>query len=150
MVGELWLNAFQGIDYSNRLPRGRSYARPDRVLNLNIGDGGVKAEVQGRRRSPYKVSISLKPIRDTERQRLLEAVKDNPHAIGELLNGILPERVYELAQQNEIELLPSEWSSVNGRCSCPDWAVPCKHLAAVVYLLATEIDKDPFLIFRLH
>lgn len=148
--GELWLNAFQGIDYSNRLPRGRGYAKPDRVLNLNISDGVVKAEVQGRRRSPYKVSISLKPIGTAQRQRLLDAIKDNPHAIGELLNGILPEHVYELAQQNEIELLPSAWSSVNGRCSCPDWAVPCKHLAAVVYLLSIEIDKDPFLIFRLH
>lgn len=148
--GELWLNAFEGIDYSNRLPRGRSYAKPERVHSLEINGGKVSAEVQGRRRSPYKVAISLKPFNKTEKKRLLDAIKDNPHAIGKLLNGDLPSHIYQLAQRSKIELLPTAWRSVNGRCSCPDWAVPCKHLAAVVYLLSIEIDKNPFLIFELH
>ncbi len=148
--GELWLNAFEGIDYSNRLPRGRSYAKPTRVLSMEIYGSDVSAEVQGRRPTPYDVDLSLKPLTTAQRQRLLDAIKDNPAAIGRLINGDLPPYIYELAKSNDIELLPTSWQSVEGFCSCPDWAVPCKHLAAVVYLLANEVDKDPFLIFRLH
>ena len=117
---------------------------------MEIDGTKVSARVQGRRRTPYKVALSLNPLKTTKRQRLLDAIKDNPHAIGKLINGDLPPYIYELAQSNDIELLPTSWQSVEGFCSCPDWAIPCKHLAAVVYLLSNEVDKDPFLIFRLH
>ena len=148
--GELWLDAFNGIDYSNRLPRGRSYATPARVLSMDVNDKKVTAKVQGRRRTPYKVSLSLKALKSTEKKRFINAIAGDPHAIGKLINGELPPSIYELAQAHGIELLPTSWDSVKGSCSCPDWAVPCKHMAAVVYLLSNEIDKDPFLIFGLH
>lgn len=144
------MNAFEGIDYSNRLPRGRSYASPWRVPEIFIDDCVVRANVQGRQKHPYQVEISLEHFTQKEQEQILEGAKHNPKVLGELINGALPRSIYGIAQRSGIELLPSSWSSMNGHCSCPDWAVPCKHLAAVVYLLAHEIDKDPFLIFKLH
>ena len=148
--GKLWLNSFIGIDFENRIPRGRQYANPSRVPSLEIKGTKVTAPVQGRRRHPYRVKIALQPFTTAERNRILEAVSSNPFVLGELLNGQLPEEIFELANEHDIDLLPEDWNSLNGTCSCPDWAVPCKHLAAVIYLLANEIDKNPFLIFRLH
>lgn len=96
------------------------------------------------------MKISLRPFRKTERNRIIDAVISNPFVLGELLNGQLPKEIHDLANEYDIDLLPEDWNSLNGTCSCPDWAVPCKHLAAVIYLLANEIDKNPFLIFKLH
>lgn len=148
--GRLWLNSFIGIDFQNRIPRGRQYANPSRVPSLEIKRTTVTAPVQGRRRHPYRVKVSLPPFTKGERKRILRAVSSNPFVLGELLNGQLPQEIYKLAKKHYIDLLPKDWNSLNGTCSCPDWAVPCKHLAAVIYLLANEIDKNPFLIFRLH
>ena len=148
--GKLWLNSFIGIDFENRIPRGRQYANPSRVPSLEIKGTKVLAPVQGRRRHPYRVKVAMSPLTQTERTQILEAVSSNPFILGELLNGQLPQAIYELANEHDIDLLPADWNSLNGTCSCPDWAVPCKHLAAVIYLLANEIDKNPFLIFQLH
>ena len=148
--GNLWLNTFQGIDYSNRLPRGRSYATPRRVPHIEIDGHTAKAPVQGRQDEPYQVKLGLRPFTKKQKQQIIATVARNPHALGELVNGVLPQQVYDIAEHFEIELLPKDWNSVYGSCSCPDWAVPCKHLAAVVYLLSLEIDKNPFLIFQMH
>ena len=148
--GKLWLNSFIGIDFQNRIPRGRLYANPTRVRSLEIKGTTVTAPVKGRRKHPYRVKVSLRPFTKTERSQILKAVNSNPFVLGDLLNGQLPADIHDLANERGINLLPKDWKSLNGTCSCPDWAVPCKHLAAVIYLLANEIDKNPFLIFRLH
>lgn len=148
--GKLWLNAFEGIDYLNRLPRGRSYANPNRVPQMYINNHVITAPVWGRRDFPYDVEISLPLFTEEQREEILGAVRHNPQVLGELINGTLPESIYSIASSKGIELLPESWDSMDGYCTCPDWAVPCKHLAAIVYLLANEIDKNPFLIFRLH
>ena len=148
--GKLWLNSFIGIDYQNRIPRGRLYANSNRVPSLEIKGTTVTAPVKGRRKHPYRVKVSLRPFSKIERSQILKAVSSNPFVLGELLNGQLPADIHQLANERGINLLPKDWKSLNGTCSCPDWAVPCKHLAAVIYLLANEIDKNPFLIFRLH
>ena len=148
--GKLWLNSFIGIDYQNRIPRGRLYANPDRVRDLGIKGNRVIAPVKGRRRHPYTVKVALPSFTKSERKRILRSISSNPFVLGELLNGQLPQHIYKLTQRHDIDLLPKDWNSLTGTCSCPDWAVPCKHLAAVIYLLANEIDKNPFLIFRLH
>ena len=126
------------------------YANPTRVRSLEIKGTTVTAPVKGRRKHPYRVKVSLRPFSKSERSQILKAVSSNPFVLGELLNGQLPADIHELANERGINLLPKDWKSLNGTCSCPDWAVPCKHLAAVIYLLANEIDKNPFLIFRLH
>ena len=147
--GEQWLAAFNGIDYSNRLPRGRRYAGNGSVTRIAVNDQGVSADVQGRRRTPYKVSVRLKAFSTKAQKDILQAISQNPAVLARLLNRQLPEQTLELLNQNKIAIFPSKWSELSASCSCPDWAMPCKHIAAVIYLIANEIDKNPFLVFQL-
>ena len=148
--GKLWLNALIGIDYTNRLPRGRRYASDGSVLELVVGSAEAQARVQGRRRQPYQVTVSLCPFSAEEQQEILESVGRSPLTLGGLANRELPTQMYALAESSGVNLLPDSWQQMDASCSCPDWAVPCKHIAAVIYLLANEIDRNPFLIFQLH
>ena len=148
--GEQWLHALHHIDYSNRLPRGRTYANKGAVHDIRIEGNRISALVQGRRPRPYKVEISIPPFSKNERSRIIQAVTSNPLFLSKLLNRELPPELYDACTQQGIRIFPRSWQDLNGHCSCPDWAVPCKHMAAVLYLTANEIDKNPFLAFELH
>lgn len=148
--GEQWLSAFNGIDHSNRLPRGRRYAGNGSVLQIDIQSTRVNARVQGSRRTPYRVDIGLDAFSDAQRKQLLEAVTANEAVLSRLLNRQLPQQMLDFTRTHNIRLFPRSWDDMNARCSCPDWAMPCKHIAAVIYLMANEIDKNPFLVFELH
>lgn len=148
--GEQFLNALKDIDYSNRLPRGRSYARDGSVVEIKTADNRIDAKVRGSRRTPYRVQISLPLFNDAEKARLMQAITDNPLVLSHLLSRELPDELNVLAQAHKMAVFPKKWSDFDMECSCPDWAVPCKHLAAVIYMLSAEIDRDPFLVFRLH
>lgn len=148
--GQNWLNALSNIDWQNRLPRGRSYASGGAVKKIEINRNTIRAAVQGRRRSPYQVEIVIPRFTNKEKKCLIEKITENTLILTQLLNRQLPVELYQMAEKEGIHLFPSEWSDFNMSCSCPDWAVPCKHLAAVIYMLANEIDKNPFLVFELH
>ncbi len=148
--GEQWLSALNDIDDSNRLPRGRRYAANGSVLQIEIQNARVNARVQGSRRTPYRVNISLDAFSDAQRQQLLETVSGNPAILSRLLNRQLPQQMLALTRAHNIRLFPRTWGDMTASCSCPDWAMPCKHIAAVIYLIANEIDKNPFLVFELH
>lgn len=148
--GAQWLNAFNHIDYSNRLPRGRSYANRGFVLSISIDGNRISAKVQGSRRTPYRVDISIPVFSASEKARILAVITENPFFLSQLLNRTLPAELHDSLQQIGIDLFPRSWKDLTGGCSCPDWAVPCKHMAAVLYLVANEIDKNPFLVFTIH
>jgi len=148
--GQKWLDALQDIDFSNRLPRGKGYARNGSVVDIQILGNQILARVQGRRRTPYREEILLKPFTPKERRTILQVITENPYYLSRLLNRKLPEELFEEFSGLKIKLFPKRWSDLQATCSCPDWAVPCKHLAAVIYIIANEIDKNPFLIFELH
>jgi SNF2 family DNA or RNA helicase/uncharacterized Zn finger protein len=148
--GEQWLSAFNGIDDSNRLPRGRRYAANGSVLQIDIQSARADARVRGSRRTPYRVTIGLNAFSGAQRKQLLEAVSANPAILSHLLNRQLPRQMLDLTRAHNIRLFPRSWSDMQASCSCPDWAMPCKHIAAVIYLIANEIDKNPFLVFKLH
>ena len=148
--GEQWLAAFDGIDYSNRLPRGRRYAGNGSVTRIDVTGSSTQADVQGRRRTPYKVQVSLPAFTGKTQKSIVEAVSKNPAVLARLLNRQLPEQTLELLNQSSINIFPRSWKDMKASCSCPDWAMPCKHIAAVIYLIANEIDKNPFLVFQLH
>jgi SNF2 family DNA or RNA helicase/uncharacterized Zn finger protein len=147
--GQQWLNALNDIDYSNRLPRGRSYANKGAARDIQINDNKITAKVQGSRRSPYKVNISIPVFTGGERAKILGIITENPLLLSQLLNRELPSGLNQALLQEGIRIFPRAWKDVNGGCSCPDWAVPCKHMASVLYLVANEIDKNPFLVFQL-
>ena len=148
--GQQWLNSLKDIDYDNRLPRGKTYANKGMVSSIKIKDNHIKAKVQGSRRSPYKVDIILPPFFDPELSKFLDRLASRPTIISKLLNRELDGEILPIAEGLGLKVFPRKWSDFKMQCSCPDWAVPCKHLAAVVYKVSTEIDNDPFLVFKLH
>jgi uncharacterized Zn finger protein/superfamily II DNA or RNA helicase len=148
--GAQWLQALTQIDHENRLPRGRTYANRGAVLDLEVQGGRVRARVQGSRPRPYDVDIEVPATAAAEAERLVKRLAADAGLIGRLLNRELDPAVLQEARRLSIPVFPTRWSDLKMHCSCPDWAVPCKHLAAVIYVLSQEIDGDPFLVFSLR
>ena len=148
--GEQWLKSLDRIDFSNRLPRGRSYANKGMVASVKINENMVQAKVKGSRPKPYDITLIVPPFFDEEKKVFIERIKNNPLVVSQLLNRQLPKELLEIAEKNNIKIFPQSWQDIKLNCSCPDWAVPCKHLAAVIYTIANEIDQNPFLVFNLH
>jgi uncharacterized Zn finger protein len=148
--GEQWLQSLNNIDYSNRLPRGASYARKGAVEKIKITGNHISAKVSGSRPRPYNVDLIMPPFFDPELGVFLREIIKRPVIISKLLNRELDPSVLQLAERNGLKVFPKQWNDLKMQCSCPDWAVPCKHLASVIYKVSAEIDNNPFLVFSLH
>ncbi len=148
--GEQWLGALKNIDYSNRLPRGASYARNGMVQEIHFNGNVINAKVQGSQRTPYKETIKLPEFTEKEVDALIEMIQQQPVVLSKLFNRQLDESLAQMAAKAGMPLFPKQWKDLKMECSCPDWAVPCKHLAAVIYKTSMEIDNNPFLVFSLH
>ncbi|MDR1558015.1 MAG: DEAD/DEAH box helicase [Tannerellaceae bacterium] len=148
--GQQWLGALNRIDHANRLPRGKSYANKGAVTSIQIKENRIEAKVQGTSINPYKVNIVVPPYYEEQTSVFIDAIRVNPLVLPKLLNRELPQELMSIAEQSGIQIFPSSWRDIKLNCSCPDEAVPCKHLAAVIYIIANEIDKNPFLVFKLH
>src|SRR3989304_5832230 len=146
--GKRWIDALESFQDSGRLSRGRSYARQGQVLNININPGEITAHVQGSRPTPYKVKIELEELSKTSWQLVIDTLSKQAIHVAKLLAGELPAEVEQVFQEVNIQLLPSHHGHLKTDCSCPDWSNPCKHVAAVLYLLGAEFDRDPFLLFK--
>lgn len=145
-----WLSMLESFGWANRLQRGRSYARGGNVLDIDIQPGMVKAEVQGSRPRPYRVTIRVQPLSDKEWDRVISAMAGKAIFAARLLAGEMPEDIEEAFASSRVSLFPESSGDITTSCSCPDWANPCKHVAAVYYLLGERFDGDPFLLFRLR
>lgn len=149
--GRAWVQALEGrarLD-PNRLPRGRGYARSGAVLSAEPQPGSVHASVQGSRRKPYNVVVRVRPFDDAEWERVLDAVAAEVGRTAALLDGELPPEVLDDVARAGLDLLPGP-GELGPRCSCPDAADPCKHAAAVCYLVADLLDADPFVLLLLR
>ncbi|MEP6513210.1 MAG: SWIM zinc finger family protein [Parafilimonas sp.] len=120
------------------------------VHSVQISEHIIKAKVKGSRPKPYDITIVVPPFFDEEKKLLIENIKSDPLLLSQLLNRQLPHELLSIAERNGIKIFPQSWQDIKLNCSCPDWAVPCKHLAAVIYIVANEIDQNPFLVFNLH
>lgn len=148
--GKEWLRSLDNIDYSNRLPRGMRYARNGSVRKLTIKQNIITASVQGTNVRPYRVMIVVPPFFEEDTERLIDALLLRPTIISRLLNRELDPAVLTIAEELGLRVFPRQWTDFKMQCSCPDWAVPCKHLAAVIYMISREIDNNPFIVFELH
>ena len=148
--GEQWLNALTNIDYDNRLPRGRAYAGNGSVLETTIKGNTIKARVEGSRPRPYNITITVPLFPNLLKEKLINGIKADQFILSQLLNRELPQELNRLALDHGLKLFPSSWKDFEMDCSCPDWAVPCKHLAAVIYVISREIDANPFQVLQLH
>lgn len=148
-IGESWwskrfLDVLESFALGTRLTRGRAYARKGQVLSLTVAPGSVTASVQGSRPAPYDVSVGLKPFTDEVWSRVEEALAAQALFGAQLLAGEMPHEIEEVFAGAGAPLFPASVADLSMRCSCPDWSVPCKHLAATFYLLAEAFDTDPF------
>lgn len=144
-----WIEVLESFGWDNRLQRGRTYARKGQVLNIEVHPGRVDARVQGSRRRPYSVRIEIKALSDRQWEWAIDAMAQQALFSAQLLSGEMPGEIEEAFQAAGVSLFPTR-RDVAMSCSCPDWAVPCKHIAAVYYLLGEEFDRDPFLLFALR
>ena len=145
-----WIKALRPLMDSGRLSRGRSYARRGQVMEIDVTPGFVSARVQGSRRKPYKVSIQLQPLSDDQWDKVLEPLSEQAIFAAQLLNGEMPPDIEQVFEAVKVPLFPASRGDLITNCSCPDWANPCKHIAAVYYLLGERFDEDPFLLFELR
>ncbi|MHB9140260.1 MAG: SNF2-related protein [Paludibacter sp.] len=148
--GEHWLRSLENVDYDNRLPRGASYARSGHVLSVKIKDNTITAKVSGSRPTPYRVNIIVPPFFEDQIEQLMEKIIEKPSLISKLLNRELDPTILSIAEEVGLKVFPHQWTDFKMQCSCPDWAVPCKHLASVIYMVSREIDNNPFLVFEIH
>jgi uncharacterized Zn finger protein len=134
-------------DFANRLPRGRSCVRHGAVLDLKPGAGTVEALVCGA--SVYKVKISIKPLPERDWKAILDECAGKVATLVELLQGRLSGAVMEIVTRPGAGLFPTP-RQIDFRCSCPDGAAMCKHVAAALYAVGNRLDSQPELLFQLR
>jgi uncharacterized Zn finger protein len=145
-----WIAVLESFNIGARLGRGRSYARRGQVLSIEIDKGKVKAKVQGSRPKPYDVMLQVKTLSALDWQKLAKVLSRQAIFSAKLLMGEMPLDIEKAFKEAGLSLFPEKLKDLKTDCSCPDWSNPCKHIAAVYYLLAEEFDRDPFLIFKLR
>lgn len=145
-----WIEVLEGFNLGARLTRGRSYARSGQVLSVDVSKGSIRAKVQGSRPRPYEIDVQLKPLSSADWKRVAEGVSAQAKYASKLLAGEMPAEIESIFNDVKTPLFPERHGDLKTECSCPDWSNPCKHIAAVYYLLAEELDRDPFLMFRLR
>ncbi|KAF5432427.1 hypothetical protein C5S39_03770 [Candidatus Methanophagaceae archaeon] len=147
---ERWIAVLESFNMGARLTRGRTYARKGQVISIDVQKGAVTAKVQGTRAKPYAVRIQLNPISEPEWDIVTEAMASKAIFAAKLLSGEMPHDIEDAFRDAKVAFFPTSKKELKTNCSCPDWANPCKHIAAVYYLLAERFDDDPFLIFKLR
>ncbi len=151
-IGETWwsqrfIEVLEDFHEGPRLARGRAYARRGQVIEMDVEAGEVSARVQGSRARPYSVSIGVTVLGDADWARVEEAMASQAVFLARLLAGEMPHEIGDAFAATGLSLFPATADDLDTDCSCPDWENPCKHIAAVYYLLAEAFDRDPFLIF---
>ncbi|MBN2875918.1 MAG: SWIM zinc finger family protein, partial [Spirochaetales bacterium] len=148
--GRYFIDAMEDLADEGRLARGRSYAGNGAVLELAVDGSLVQAKVRGNYAPFYRVSIRFRPLPAKSAAAVQAAFDDDPLLTARIAAGDLPDGLIEGLEKKGVSLVPRSWSEIERSCTCPDYGDPCKHQAAVYYLLAQEIDRDPLVLFRLR
>jgi uncharacterized Zn finger protein len=151
-IGETWwsqrfIALLESFGVGSRLTRGRNYARSGQVAELEVEPGIVLAQVQGSRYTPYRVRIRTKVLSEHQWRRAEKAMAAQALPLAKLLAGEMPHEIEDLLAACKLTLFPSSHRELTASCTCPDAVNPCKHIAAVYYILAERFDEDPFEIF---
>lgn len=134
--GKAFIDAVEAMSEPGRLARGRSYARAGNVIDYRIDIGIVVAEVQGSQPRPFTAEFTVRRLREEEIELLVETIRAAPGTLADIASGVLPAALGP-------HLLPTTAADLDFSCTCPDPGWPCKHAAAVCYLLAERLDEAP-------
>lgn len=146
--GRAWCENLESYsDYDNRLPRGRTYVRNGSVIDLQVGAGQITAQVQGS--SLYKVTIGIRALPSDRWRELVRTATGQVMQLMDLLQGQLPPALLSAITHRTTGLFPSP-KEIQLKCSCPDWATMCKHVAATLYGVGARFDTEPELLFTLR
>jgi uncharacterized Zn finger protein len=146
--GQAWCENLEGYsDFSNRLPRGRTYVRNGSVVDLKIEKGRIKALVSGSELYEIQIDITAHPKQNW--LALKEKCAGKIGTVVELLQGKLSKAVMEMVTDRDQGLFPKP-KEIKMRCSCPDYAGMCKHVAATLYGVGNRLDSSPELLFVLR
>jgi uncharacterized Zn finger protein len=157
--GNRFIEALESFTESNRLSRGRSYANGNKVKSFTVKGHQITAEVRGRinpyfgvyKEPLYKVVIELEPIPKPQWTKAIQTLSANAGMVSKLMMNEVPEDIEQVFDRLGVKLLPqSSRDFTITSCSCPDYSNPCKHIAGVYYLVAAQLDEDPFLLFELR
>jgi uncharacterized Zn finger protein len=154
-IGEQWWSrrfiAFlESSAMGGRLQRGRAYARRGQVIEFSLHAGKVSARVQGSRPQPYRVSVTVRPLTVAQWRAVEARLAGQALFRARLLAGEMPAEIEQVFADCGAPLFPEPGRDLTMSCNCPDWGVPCKHLAAVCYVLAEAFDDDPFAMLALR
>jgi uncharacterized Zn finger protein len=104
----------------------------------------VTSTVQGSRPKPYRCAIELSTFDGPTWTKIEQALAAQALFLARLLAGEMPDQIEEAFAAAGAPLFPARMNDLRMSCSCPDASVPCKHIAATLYLLAEAFDADPF------
>jgi uncharacterized Zn finger protein len=156
--GKQFIDALEQITDSGRLSRGRSYARGSKVKTFEIQDGTARAQVRGSvnpyfgvyKEPTYTTVVEIEPIKASQWKTVIADIAAKASFISKLLLNEVPDNIEDAFKPLGLTLLPKSRRDLKTSCTCPDYSNPCKHIAGVYYLLAAELDRDPFLLFELR
>jgi uncharacterized Zn finger protein len=146
--GKWFIDVLDSYEMGERLNRGRSYANTGKVFSLDFQDGLATAMVEGHYQPFYHVEIGFPPLKKAE--RVYRMIEEDPMLLACIAAGELPESFLQKLKDKGIDLIPRKWGEMDRVCTCPDWGDPCKHMAALYYVIAREIDADPHVLFKLR
>lgn len=141
-----FITVLDSYGLGTRMQRGRNYARSGQVLSLDVDPGLITAQVHGSRRTPYVVTVQAAQPSDVQWLKLDDAFRSRVGFVARLLAGELPPDLEGAFDDAGVRLFPSAWRELKAKCSCPDSENPCKHIAAVLYVFADQLDDDPWLL----
>ncbi|WP_199442476.1 SWIM zinc finger family protein [Umezawaea beigongshangensis] len=139
-----FVQVLESLGMGDRLESGRACARSGQVLSLSLSTSVVVSLVQGSQPQPHRARIGIRSFTGAEWERIERALAERALYAAKLLAGEMPPEIEDLFARLGLQLFPRTGYELTMDCTCPDWQVPCKHLAATCHLLAESFDADPF------
>jgi uncharacterized Zn finger protein len=148
--GKKWINEIESLESGNRFKQGRYFAKQGQVVYIKTQKGFAIAKVQDSRLKPYTVRIEVDLIPDNIWAKIVEEFVSKAYYMAKLLSNKLPNDINDVFKKYNVALMPEvRGGDLRAACNCSDWANPCKHTAAVLYILGEQFEKVPFLYFKL-
>lgn len=150
-----WAQILEGMGLGGRLGRGKNYASSGQVVSMEIDGNCVRSVVQGTRPDPYDVTVTFRMPEGEARARIVERLRAEPMLVARLLVDDLPTEVEGFFRDEGCDLFPGGKLGpgrydMTTKCSCPDYANPCKHASAVLIILGEEIARRPATLVELR